>query len=206
MQSSILSTINHIRDTKTCGRSTKFDAKPLYNVETVTNICNNLIYLTLEVRFDSLDKGQDPTPPEKYNMLIATHGLAPVDIVGQITGKELGGSGTHDFNMFPLNSTLDITNWKLDEDKVYNYIKQGENRTAKLTYGLEYPEPEYNQFDEIKEPFYVGRPKRIYYHFVLCENGSSVGDPVEGMFENPPPVIPISKPPSWLQSKSKLFP
>lgn len=59
-------------------------------------------------------------------------------------------------------------------------FEEGGNRTARLTYGVEY-----NAFDEDE----IGQPFRIHYTFQVYENGQLSEHPIEGLFENMNPIF-----------------
>lgn len=75
---------------------------------------------------------------------------------------------------------LDLSSWKLAEDQVYDFLKQGANRYACLKYGVKI-----NCFFKDESC----RPYKIYYHFELYKDDGLVYQTISGVFENTSPKL-----------------
>lgn len=90
----------------------------------------------------------------------------------------------------PFIFQLDTSAWKADEDQVYMHVKQGDNRWARLTYGIEMDE----KYEEE-----AWRPVKIYRHFQLYKDDQVVNPEIEGVFENK--ALAHTKQAYWLPEK-----
>lgn len=74
---------------------------------------------------------------------------------------------------------MDISAWKNAENAVYDHVKKGDNRYARLMFGFEYVPIEISN-----DPY---RQSKIYYYFVLHESDQSIGEILEGEIVNVDP-------------------
>lgn len=106
-----------------------------------------LSYVTCKILAENVNEGTDPSKETKG--YIQAIGCGD-DELSYIIPKSLGGCGER-FNVFPaaavrfMVSNLNLFNFQLkhgkreqDETKVREYLKSGENKSATLTFGLEY--------------------------------------------------------------------
>uniref|UniRef100_A0A914PJI2 Uncharacterized protein n=1 Tax=Panagrolaimus davidi TaxID=227884 RepID=A0A914PJI2_9BILA len=103
---------------------------------------------------------------EGFGEVVVEEGF-PGDQPEQYIGKDLGGSGFYNINVFPLDSKLNITQWKNDQAAVYKHIKNNQNCFARLFYGINYD-------DNNEEGGKLHRPFEIYYHYKLYQNNTEI--------------------------------
>uniref|UniRef100_A0A914PML4 Uncharacterized protein n=1 Tax=Panagrolaimus davidi TaxID=227884 RepID=A0A914PML4_9BILA len=157
---------------------------PLQNYKTMIDGILRTIYIEAEVHFSSLDKGCDPNE----------HGIAdaktygePGGIPTQFISKKLGGDGNIR-NIYPANPNADFGTSEIHQNLVYDHVKKGGDRFAKLFFGVIYEEGgeeaiEDEDYDENHGINYF-RPKEIVYKFELYENDKTVGETLEGKIIN----------------------
>ncbi|KAI6198036.1 hypothetical protein M3Y94_01297600 [Aphelenchoides besseyi] len=171
---SILSSIQKIRDENSYRPAKIQHASLLLNHQCELDDCDRKIYISAEVRPDCLDRGLEMTSIARRYVSRDGH---PKDRALRMIGKSLGGP-EHHFNFFPVNPKVDLTVWKENETKIYEHVKKGGNRHALMVFAIEYDDESQNE---------ILRPIKIYYHFTLYENDEIVGDVMEGVIDNPVP-------------------
>uniref|UniRef100_A0AC34GGF2 Uncharacterized protein n=1 Tax=Panagrolaimus sp. ES5 TaxID=591445 RepID=A0AC34GGF2_9BILA len=115
----------------------KESATFLHKYKTICDHSSNTLYIEAEVRFESLNTGSGPNETivkvfEKYK--------APGDIPAQYIAKKLGGDGYHR-NLFVMNPQVDLTELDNAQNLVYSHVEKGENRYAKMFFGITYEDP-----------------------------------------------------------------
>jgi hypothetical protein len=137
-----------------------------------------VIYIEAEVRFSSLGTGCDPN---EYGIVYAKRYGEPGDIPTHFISKKLGGDG-ESRNVYPANPNADFGKSEIHQNLVYDHVKKGGDRFAKLFFGVIFEE-EIEGEDENGDINYF-RPKEIVYKFELYEDDKIVGDLLEGKIIN----------------------
>jgi hypothetical protein len=70
---------------------------------------------------------------------------------------------------------MDTRTWEADQQTVYEHVKKGNGRYARLMYGMKY-----NEESELD----IHRVYRIYYCFEIYENGQNLAAAIEGVLMN----------------------
>ncbi|KAI6226041.1 hypothetical protein M3Y95_00760200 [Aphelenchoides besseyi] len=170
--SSILSTIEKIRDENSFRAAFTQHASILHNHRCELDDVDRMIYIRAEVHPDCLDRGSDITAHTSGCVKIEGD---PGDMGLQLISKRLGGPGHH-FNFIPLNKKIEMTAWKENETKIYEHVKKGGDRYARVFVALEYDDEDEHE---------ILRPIKLYYHFALYENDQPVDEVMEGVIDNP---------------------
>uniref|UniRef100_A0AC34FLS8 Uncharacterized protein n=1 Tax=Panagrolaimus sp. ES5 TaxID=591445 RepID=A0AC34FLS8_9BILA len=152
----------------------------LHNYRMLFNKDLNLVYCEAEVRSDSLDKGKDP---DEYSLSYVKRYGAPGDIPAQYISQRLGGDGLTR-NVYLAKPNRDLSEYERSQNTVYNFVKDRQDRKAKLSIGIIYEEC--NKDDEpewMNEKNYF-RPLELCYKFELFENDKIVGTALENKIDN----------------------
>uniref|UniRef100_A0A914QGM9 Uncharacterized protein n=1 Tax=Panagrolaimus davidi TaxID=227884 RepID=A0A914QGM9_9BILA len=135
------------------------------------------VYLRAEVRFQDLDNGGDPD--DKHMNQVRFY-AKPGDKLTNYVPKKLGGPGNIG-NWFPLNAEANVNEWEETLQNVYDYVKEGEERSAGIIYAMIHA---YN------DEYAVGnRPSHVVYCFNLYKNGQ-FDKTFEGRINNPLATLP----------------
>uniref|UniRef100_A0A914PAM0 Uncharacterized protein n=1 Tax=Panagrolaimus davidi TaxID=227884 RepID=A0A914PAM0_9BILA len=168
----------------------------LQNYKTLMDESLRIIYIEAEVHFSSLDNGYDPNESGIANAKIFGE---PGDIPMNFISKKLGGDGEYR-HVYPAHPIVDFGKSEIHQNLVYNHVKKGGDRFAKLFFGVIYEEEiegknegeddgeeeidsEDEDYDENYDINYF-RPKEIVYKFELYENDKVGGELLEGKFIN----------------------
>uniref|UniRef100_A0A914Q264 Uncharacterized protein n=1 Tax=Panagrolaimus davidi TaxID=227884 RepID=A0A914Q264_9BILA len=159
---------------------------PLQNYKTLMDESLRIIYIEAEVHFSSIDNGSDPN---EYGITRAETFKEPGDIPSQFISKKLGGDGEIR-NVYPANPNADFCKSEVHQNLVYDHVKKGGNRFAKLFFGVIFEEGGEEEIDSEDEDYDENyninyfRPKEIVYKFELYENDKIVGETLEGKIVN----------------------
>uniref|UniRef100_A0A914QGV3 Uncharacterized protein n=1 Tax=Panagrolaimus davidi TaxID=227884 RepID=A0A914QGV3_9BILA len=165
----------------------------LQNYRTLVDGNLKTIYIEAEVHFSSLDTGYDPN---EYGIANAKIFGEPGDIPMNFISKKLGGDGEYRLSC----PSRYVGKSEIHQNLVYEHVKKGGDRFAKLFFGVIYEEEiegedeneddgeeeiegEDEDYDENYDINYF-RPKEIVYKFELYNNDKIVGEILGGKIVN----------------------